>query len=849
MLAVPAFSQVGPGPNATTQLPSNFQSTVQQDYYSQEPLPEVSFDLYYYQSAERYFQSAAIAADPSIKYPPIIVTPVPQSPCDNGNFEAGTIAWTGGYGSVLPTGVVDYPTFVTGISSGPINLATSRQTIVNAGPDPNVPMLSMVAPGGGINSLRLGNRAAGRGAELISKTFIVTAANANLTFWYAVVLQTGGTSHAPNRQASFKVNVRNAGGGLVVVPVNLGPGTVGDEIMATPGNPAFTGVVNNNIYYRDWTCGQIDLTSMMGQIVTVEFVTKDCALSGHWGYAYLDNLCTPCTTPPQITPGSITLGTGTSCGKGSICVNYTLPSTATGATGSVVLTLRIIQNGVIITTLISPTLTSGSTYCFPIDPATIAGLNTTLGGFDYQVLANFNMGTPATATIGTVATGIDNTVNNDYKINCGCCPGSNIIVNPQFESGNTGFTSAFVYQALVAANSVTPGRYGIMTSAQANTVCASWKPNCPADNLHMVVNGATGTPGTKLVWRQTVTIQRGVPYKFCADFKNMPACCFDVKPKVTINFSEPGFNISSIIDVPAGTCNWKTLTQSITLPGTGTVALTIDILLDQSSAGDGNDLALDNISLVQVTPLPLSEVIFNLNYTNPAGTNITATPVNPLGVGCSCYWEVAELDAAGNPIPGTQVINPPSWPCTGPNNFAGYNGTNVLSGTAPGLFDINKRYRIVYARWCECRGWVSYAIILNPNAVPGVPRTAIVDETYQMSAERIREIMSGEIRQTPVPEKGSLPATATDGQQDGGTSSIRVFPNPTEDKITVVIPAAFRDVQLKLMTPSGQVLKTVPVRAGETSVTLSMKELVSGVYLLQATSQNRAILNEKVIKL
>lgn len=92
------------------------------------------------------------------------------------------------------------------------------------------------------------------------------------------------------------------------------------------------------------------------------------------------------------------------------------------------------------------------------------------------------------------------------------------------------------------------------------------------------------------------------------------------------------------------------------------------------------------------------------NYTVTA--KAIALPAN-----CAFYWEVNEIDANGNPIPGTQGQNLPAW-WTNPlqTNFPGYsNGANA------GKFNISKRYKIIRGTWCDCKAWDQSSVIVQYN--------------------------------------------------------------------------------------------------------------------------------------
>lgn len=135
------------------------------------------------------------------------------------------------------------------------------------------------------------------------------------------------------------------------------------------------------------------------------------------------------------------------------------------------------------------------------------------------------------------------------------------------------------------------------------------------------------------------------------------------------------------------------------------ILLTTEIWLDETGAGDGNDLAIDDLSLQEMQQAGNSFVQLNIASANMTATTyeLTATPAN--GQPYSYYWEVCEVDGSGNCLPATQVMNPPQWWVLGANNFKGYSGTSTLAGSNPGLFTIGKKYAIKYGVFGLCTSW------------------------------------------------------------------------------------------------------------------------------------------------
>jgi hypothetical protein len=756
--------------------------------------------------------------------------------CGNGDFESGlnTAEWDGAFGALGTNGEADPASMTEGITGGALTDLNAHQTIVTAGADPATG-ISMVAPGGSTKALRIGNNQAGGQSELISKRITVTNAQTIINFSYAVVFE--DPNHSPVDQPAFWVRVIDcATGNEITGVVNLGNGN--NKIIADAADPFFQSAQGGAIAFRNWSCGQINLSAHIGKTVSVQYIVEDCAPGGHFGYAYLDNVCGACAG----NQGSLSLSRVSACGSGQICFNYTLPQNPAGQTGTAQISLNIYQNGVLLQTIPGPVLSSGSLYCFSVNPAAITGINDQLGGFDYTATATFGLnGFVFPFVLGNPPTGQVAGQNNDYRIYCidQCCPGRNVVRNPGFEEGNLYFSSAYLPQSVVAAGSVSPGKYGVITSSQALTVASAWNVNCTNNGRHLVVNGATGTGLNKIAWSQTVTVVQGKTYKFCADMKNLPQCSFDVKPKVDVVFSVPGFDLNDVIvNVPAGACNWQNVSQVITIPGnSGNLALTIRILLDEVTAGDGNDLAIDNITVVEIAPVPQADVLFNVAFTNVTASSfgISATPVAPLGRNCGFYWEVGELDANDNYVPFTAVYNPPQWWSFNTNTFNGYNGTSTLTGNNAGVFDIKKRYRIVYGRWCECAAWNSYAVIVDPLRMAG-QITTVKDDKYVLTPAQIAAITAGAYNATPqITNNASLVQQKAAGftVAKESASKLKLYPNPVNDNLAVTMPAKSGAGKLIISNIAGVPVSETAVEQGQYRMNVNTAALTPGTYTIR----------------
>lgn len=201
-----------------------------------------------------------------------------QSSCTNSDFEAGNLnGWLGKTGYCCP------------ISTSPSGIVNGRHTIMSGtGTDPNTcDAVTVVAPGG-LYSARVGNDQTNSQAETLSYTITVSPSSSLFIYKYAVVLQ--DPFHSPSEQPRFQVRVLNAAGQLVdptcgQYTVVAGEGLAGFQTCNT--------VSGGDVRYRDWTTVGLNLSTFLGQTLTIEFETGDCSLGAHFGYAYVDAYCSP----------------------------------------------------------------------------------------------------------------------------------------------------------------------------------------------------------------------------------------------------------------------------------------------------------------------------------------------------------------------------------------------------------------------------------------------------------------------------------------------------------------------------------------------------------------------------
>lgn len=273
-------------------------------------------------------------------------------PCTNPGFESGNGFWNYWSATACASSSSDPCSLVSGFNS-----AGQHQIMTAGGFDPTVggTTLPVVPPGGGNNSLLLGDYTTGAYASRASISFTVSAASANFTYRYAVVLEDPVSGHTDPERPYFSVKIRDASGNVV---------TCGDYyVSAKPPIANFTQVGSTSYYYRPWTTVFVPLSSYMGQCVTVEFTSSDCSQGGHLGYAYIDGDCDPIdiiASSPAVCGGNSVILTAPAGG-----VSYAWTNTAGGTTGIVGptngSTATVNQGGtyqVVITSVAGPTCTT-----------------------------------------------------------------------------------------------------------------------------------------------------------------------------------------------------------------------------------------------------------------------------------------------------------------------------------------------------------------------------------------------------------------------------------------------------------------------------------------------------------
>jgi len=192
-----------------------------------------------------------------------------------------------------------------------------------------------------------------------------------------------------------------------------------------------------------------------------------------------------------------------------------------------------------------------------------------------------------------------------------CCDKTrNLIINGHFEQGNVNFDSSYTYNSAVLPSQyyVTNDAYHFLATVTDHSYCESPK-DYPKNDKYLLVNGLTNQPaGSKsVIWGQKIEKLKKGRYRFCANFKNLQQCTYDVLPVVTVEISSGWSQTKKTvtIDQDHGSCYW----QPISFCFYAATQVTVKIMLKEASLGDGNDLAIDDVSVQELGDPKLTTTI------------------------------------------------------------------------------------------------------------------------------------------------------------------------------------------------------------------------------------------------
>lgn len=457
--------------------------------------------------------------------------------------------------------------------------------------------------------------------------------------------------------------------------------------------------------------------------------------------------------------------------------------------------------------------------------------------------------------------GYDNICIQDCDIQTGepnnegafCCEGDNLVENGNFENGAGGFNSDYTEDA-----SLYPGAYNVSNDASIfgtavtdHSACVD--PEQYSDNENfLLVNGRTTQPSgtSSVIWEQSIQIDFEKTYKFCANFKDLPQCTFNIKPEIRLEVNGQLFDWITIDTNSDDPCDWQQISECF--EGENDV-LDIKIHLKEDGLGDGNDLAIDDISLQAKLDQNLN--ISVLHQGNPQQLTGSINSIDTVDDALLVEDVCAEQNNGYQYIWFTYELELSSFPFTQPldfvnmvpdtfawsSNIGGFNNqlptsANPVWGLTTNFpnynFEHNKLYVIgLYVPSCcdSCydEGW-SYQITLSTlNNDSGTTLNVFSSEVK----DRLRSLfVMGDS------QSGTL------GREEADVINFNMFPNPTSDVLRFNSDEPI--VAYKITDITGKLVQSKAIEISE----IDVSQLSDNMYFLTVTTESGIKHTEKFIK-
>ena len=416
-----------------------------------------------------------------------------------------------------------------------------------------------------------------------------------------------------------------------------------------------------------------------------------------------------------------------------------------------------------------------------------------------------------------------------------CCDGKNLATNGNFEAGDTGFSSSYTQ-----STSVYPGEYNVTNDASLFGTTVTDHSFCtdsslyPTNDQFMVVNGKTQQASTSVIYEQTLTgLRQGQRYRFCANFKNLPQCTFDILPTVFMNAGTSSSGGQIINTDETDPCDWQSVEMTFTA---GSSSEVIRILLDEGGNGDGNDLAIDDIGVFELGD---PDIAFTLqNQQNPSQITASVNTIDPSDDALACdeyYWWVAKNTSAtgiavdfstfafgnntGSMLPPAASVPGPNWDLT--TTFPGY------------TFNPSTLYIVgLYTPECECNGeGFEYQMTFSSRS-----------ESFDMTPAQKQEVIDAILYGLDFTDQTEEDSPAIDRSVD----SLSLYPNPAQGEVTLQHNTAITRVEIYSL--SGQLVKQQSLEDGTHLVKLPISDLNQGVYILTVYDRHQKQQSRRLIK-
>ena len=172
----------------------------------------------------------------------------------------------------------------------------------------------------------------------------------------------------------------------------------------------------------------------------------------------------------------------------------------------------------------------------------------------------------------------------------GFIKGENVIINGDFENGNLGITTEYIEKCV---KTLDEGRYCVGTNPKNvhNGFSACGDHTTGSSNM-FIANGASVL--NHKIWCQTINTDEDTDYEFSAWLSDVVGS----SPPI-FQFQVDGVLLGGTLNVTEPKCTWQ---QYDAIWNSGTKTSVEICLINQNTAGGGNDFAIDDIEFVPVYP-------------------------------------------------------------------------------------------------------------------------------------------------------------------------------------------------------------------------------------------------------
>ncbi len=281
--------------------------------------------------------------------------------------------------------------------------------------------------------------------------------------------------------------------------------------------------------------------------------------------------------------------------------------------------------------LFSTYFNSTFSQCTGSEPALFLGNDTVLcpgssliltapNGYGYYNWSNNTHG----KTITVTTSGKD-------SVEVGTVLSTNLVVNGDFESGNTGFTSSYslgsglgIWGGIAYGPLIAAGSYMVTDSIdKAHTGFVYFKDHTATPGIKMMVVNGSGTPNS-MIWSQTITVTPNSDYMFGAW---VATAVNDATNYARLQFFINGVQIGPVFNANVKQAIWDQFTNAW---NSGSSTSAVISIYNQNTINTGNDFAIDDITFKPVCrKKDVIKVIFSLpNHTTTILPVSTCNGVN-----------------------------------------------------------------------------------------------------------------------------------------------------------------------------------------------------------------------------